>query len=209
MSLNVTLYDSIVEQGMKLKPREREAFWRAVIEYMAYQTEPSLTGTPDICFGLIRPTLDRQRARAEAGSNGGAKRAYNSKQTAKQTPSKRASNCQANGQANSKQNPSELEEEVEVRTKSKSDLVLSAPAPEFEPPTVGEVRAEAQMRGCGNVDAEQFVAYYASQGWVKANGQPVTDWRNLLVSWRNRQAEIDAKRPRKGVTADEFAEYAV
>lgn len=77
----------------------------------------------------------------------------------------------------------------------------------FVEPTPEEVEAEAQMRGCGKVDGEAFVDYYAAQGWLRGNGQPVTDWRRLLTGWRSRQAERDAQRPRKGVTADEFAAY--
>lgn len=220
MSLNVNLYDSVVEQGMKLRPREREAFWRAVIEYVAYQIEPSLTGTPDICFGLVRPSLDKQRARAEAGGAGGQRRAYNAKQTASKAeanaqakPKQTASKAEASDGQAGKQNPRELEtEEEEVTNTHKARA--GACAETFDPtsdafvePTPEEVEAEAQMRGCGKVDGREFVDYFAAQGWMRANGQPVTDWRRLLTGWRNRQAEFDAGRPRKGASADEFAAY--
>ncbi len=58
----------------------------------------------------------------------------------------------------------------------------------FKPPTVEEVRAYCQERG-NTVDPEQFVAYYGSQKWRKANGQPLSDWRKAIVTWEKREAK--------------------
>ena len=43
-------------------------------------------------------------------------------------------------------------------------------------PTVEQVAEYCRERN-NNVDPEEFVDYYSSQNWKKANGQPLTDWK--------------------------------
>lgn len=74
-------------------------------------------------------------------------------------------------------------------------------SPDFAEPTAEEVAAEAQLRGCGGTDFSGFVDYYAAQGWRKANGQPVRDWRRLLTGWRTSAASRDGAAG-KGVSHD-------
>lgn len=117
---------------------------------------------------------------------------------------------QAPSEGASGQERSKKKEEVLERDRARAGACggrYDSTSPGFVEPTVSQVEAEAQARGCGNVDAQAFVDYYAAQGWLRGNGQPVTDWRRLLTGWRDRQAERDARCPRKGVTADEFAAY--
>lgn len=117
---------------------------------------------------------------------------------------------QAPSEGASGQERSKKKEEVLERDRARAGACggrYDSTSPGFVEPTVSQVEAEAQARGCGNVDAQAFVDYYAAQGWLRGNGQPVTDWRRLLTGWRDRQAEQDARCPRKGVTADEFAAY--
>ncbi len=117
---------------------------------------------------------------------------------------------QAPSEGASGQERSKKKEEVLERDRARAGACggrYDSTSPGFVEPTVSQVEAEAQARGCGNVDAQAFVDYYAAQGWMRGNGQPVTDWRRLLTGWRDRQAERDARCPRKGVTADEFAAY--
>lgn len=118
--------------------------------------------------------------------------------------------AQAPSEGASGQERSKKKEEVLERDRARAGACggrYDSTSPGFVEPTVSQVEAEAQARGCGNVDAQAFIDYYAAQGWLRGNGQPVTDWRRLLTGWRDRQAERDARCPRKGVTADEFAAY--
>ena len=62
----------------------------------------------------------------------------------------------------------------------------------FKPPTVEEVEAYCAKRGNG-LDAEQFVAYYAQQGWRLKNGNSMKDWRMAVVNWERRRAEEKRK----------------
>ena len=80
-----------------------------------------------------------------------------------------------------------------------------APAapPEFEPPTLDEARAYFGAN-CLSGDPDAFWAFFESQGWVKSNGQPVSNWGALALDWSRRQKRIDADdRARGKPTASE------
>jgi hypothetical protein len=53
----------------------------------------------------------------------------------------------------------------------------------FKPPTLEEVRAYVEEKGY-TFDPEAFHAYYDSQGWKKANGQPVSSWKGCCVTFQ-------------------------
>lgn len=52
----------------------------------------------------------------------------------------------------------------------------------FIPPTVEEVSDYCFEKGY-SFDPEAFVAYYASQNWKKANGQPLSNWHKACATW--------------------------
>ena len=56
----------------------------------------------------------------------------------------------------------------------------------FVPPTVAEVFSYCQQRKNG-IDAEAFVAFYASKGW-KVGNQPMKDWKQAVITWERRNA---------------------
>lgn len=124
------IYDSYIEAGQKLNKKDRQAFYCALIEYLEYGAEPSLTGAADAVFTAIKPSLRISRVRSESGSKGGSATQENAKQTDKQTPSKLSSkteangeaNAEANGQGNSKGN-SNVEKDVPNGTSQKSDPI--------------------------------------------------------------------------------------
>ena len=56
----------------------------------------------------------------------------------------------------------------------------------FCPPTVDEVRSYVAEKGITNVDPEQFVDYYQSNGW-KVGRTKMQDWKAAVRTWtRNR-----------------------
>jgi len=56
----------------------------------------------------------------------------------------------------------------------------------FVTPTIEEVRDYVKENGF-IFDADEFFAYYASQGWRKANGQKVVSWKQCCVTWERRE----------------------
>ena len=59
----------------------------------------------------------------------------------------------------------------------------------IRPPTLEDIAAY-KVEICSNTDAERFYNYYAARGW-KINGDPVTDWKALVRSWKATEKESD------------------
>lgn len=111
------ILDSHIEGAQELPLREREKFYRAVIEYLQYGREPEdISGAPKGMFIAVKPNLDVSRAKAEAGRKGGSassKSKANDQANGKQTASKQQSGDEANANRNANRNGSEGEEELE------------------------------------------------------------------------------------------------
>lgn len=60
-------------------------------------------------------------------------------------------------------------------------------------PSVEEVRAYCIERG-NNVDPEQFVAFYDSNGW-KVGKNPMKNWKSAVITWEKREREEKHKAP--------------
>lgn len=52
----------------------------------------------------------------------------------------------------------------------------------FTPPTIEEVREYIREKGY-SVDAQHFMDYYEAADWHFANGKPVKNWKQCLVTW--------------------------
>ena len=68
------------------------------------------------------------------------------------------------------------------------------------------VKAKAGMVGCPPAGAEKFFDHYDTQGWNKANGQPLTNWPTALKRWAENDRQTDtpaATANGKGSTASQ------
>lgn len=91
---------------------------------------------------------------------------------------------------------------IDSPIQGRADAMRAAPEG-FEPPTLEECRAYFATN-CLKGDPDAFWAYFESQGWVKGNGQPVSNWGALALDWSRRQKRIDADdRARGKPTASE------
>ena len=54
------------------------------------------------------------------------------------------------------------------------------------PKTFDSVAEYADQQGLSTAEARAFWDYYDSQGWRKANGMPVLNWKSLLNQWKRR-----------------------
>ena len=76
----------------------------------------------------------------------------------------------------------EIEKEIDIKEKNiKEKLAL------FTPPTVEEVAAYCKERG-NNVDAEQFIAFYTSKGWMVGKNK-MKDWKAAVITWERREVK--------------------
>jgi hypothetical protein len=55
----------------------------------------------------------------------------------------------------------------------------------FHPPTLEEVRTYCKERN-SPIDPDLFYSTYESQEWIKANGQPVKNWKATVITWERR-----------------------
>jgi hypothetical protein len=65
----------------------------------------------------------------------------------------------------------------------------------FQPPTVDEVAAYCAERKNG-IDAEAFVASYASKGW-RVGRSPMRDWKSAVVTWEKNKGQFGTVQPVK------------
>lgn len=111
----MNIFDSYIEAGQQLSQRDKEQFYTALIEFIAYGREPNLKGAALAVFIAIRPSLEISMTRANSGRKGGlqasktqangeAKRDFATEQNASKPEANRQANGEANGQANSNSN---------------------------------------------------------------------------------------------------------
>lgn len=56
----------------------------------------------------------------------------------------------------------------------------------FVPPTVEEVAGYLREKNITDVDAESFVAFYESKGWMVGSNK-MKKWKSAITTWRNRK----------------------
>lgn len=65
----------------------------------------------------------------------------------------------------------------------------------FSPPSLAEVQAYISERGSA-VDAQQFVDFYASKGWMVGKNR-MKDWKAAVRTWEKRRKEEAGEQPTK------------
>lgn len=120
-----------------------------------------------------------QRARQQANATGG------------QTGGQEVDNC-----------PPDIKS-LDIREKEKRDKKEKLPL--FHPPTIEEVAAYCKERN-NKVDAEQFIAFYSSKGWMVGKNK-MKDWKAAVITWERRDAKpTDIKYEQRNYTDEELAE---
>lgn len=188
----MNFYDSIIEGAQELTPLERGQLYAAGLEYLYYGgREPDFPMKPaaKALFISHRPSFDRQIAQSErAKKPRPSRRKHNGEPNASQTVTETLPDA-INNAADDYPNASEQEQEQEHKEPSPNGEGKKART-RFKAPTVEEVREYVEAKGW-SVDAEHFVAYYGSQGWRKANGMPLTNWKLAVSNWRKIDERFD------------------
>lgn len=69
---------------------------------------------------------------------------------------------------------------------------LSIKENRFQKPSVDEVREYCESRN-NNIDPEQFVNFYESNGW-KVGKNPMKDWHAAIRTWEKREKEVPQRK---------------
>ncbi len=96
-------YRSFFEAADKLKIREKAAVMSAICEYALNGREPQLSGAAEAVFILIKPQLDANQLRYEAGKKGGRKKTKDNQTETKSEPNENV-NVNDNGNDNDNEN---------------------------------------------------------------------------------------------------------
>jgi hypothetical protein len=82
-------------------------------------------------------------------------------------------------------------EDVNDNVVSKNIIVKEK---KFKRPTVEQVRAYC-LETKSTIDPDYFFNNYESQGWIKANGMPIQNWKLTIKTWekRDNKKPIDSK----------------
>ena len=85
----------------------------------------------------------------------------------------------------------EIDIEIEIDKKT--------PSKKFIPPTLEEVQNYCHERG-NSVDAERFISYYNSNGWMVGRNK-MKSWQDAVITW-----EKNDKKKKKETSNDDFLE---
>lgn len=173
-------FHSYFEKTKSLTDAEVGRLFRALMKFSATGEAPSLAGRESIAFDFIADEIVRDQ---EAYANLCRQNAENRAQRPSTTVNDRQRNA-TEGYETDKVEGIRNKEIKEIPTKVGKKKKY---ARTFRPPTVDEVRAYCEQRH-NNVDPEYFVAYYGSQNWIKANGEPVHDWKLTVITWEKGKA---------------------
>lgn len=190
MSDSFVFYKSFYDAAAVLQPEDRLAFYDALAEYAICGEDPEpATPVAKAMFLMAKPQIDANEKRREDGKKGGrppkekpvvSENAENEKPVVSKNDESEKPNVNANANANVNENANE----------KKKRVVRSAP------PTLEEVTEYCKERA-NSIDPEAFIAYYESQNWKKANGQPVYDWKGCIRTWEKREKTKPAREPPK------------
>lgn len=197
MSDSFVFYKSFYDAAAVLQPEDRLAFYDALAEYAICGEDPEpATPVAKAMFLMAKPQVDANERRREDGKKGGrpskekpmvsenaeiekpmvSENAENEKPMVYENDESEKPNVNVNANANANE--------------KKKRVVRSAP------PTLEEVTEYCKERA-NSIDPEAFIAYYESQNWKKANGQPVYDWKGCIRTWEKREKTKPAREPPK------------
>lgn len=207
----MNVYDSIIEGAQELPAGERGQLYAAVLEYLYYEREPDfqMRPAPKAIYIAMKPVMANQLSASKRGKKGGrpSKRKAEVSENEKlnetsafrdDAKTEKPIGEQVAPEATETEKPTESEQEQEQEYKEEPPKGgKKNPAP-MKPPTPEEVDAYLAERGLSDwLTGTEFVGYYGSQGWRKANGQPVTNWKLAASGWASRE------RKRRGGDAHE------
>ena len=193
-----------------LPPEEYKETLKAIFSYAMEDIEPDIDGFGASLFEMAKPVIDANNKRYADGKKGGRPPKKDSLEKEKSVVSENENHRL------SKEKPKEKEkdkEKVKEKVKEKDKVndkekekenvkgVEGEKRKRFVPPTPEQVMDYAFEKGI-TINAEDFIDYYASQGWKLSNGNPMKDWQAAARRWAKR-SEMD--RPRSGTRRGEMS----
>lgn len=173
--------------GAAIEKMSNEQAGELIKAIYAYQKDPdAVPEDPALAFvfELIKQQLDAdsQRykeacaARSEAGKKGGRPKANASDKKQMVSEESRKSKCFSE-KAKKADNDNEYDNDLK-----KENTLEGVKEKRFAPPTLQEVKDYCLKMGYTHVDAERFIDYYASNGWMVGKNR-MKDWKAVVRNW--------------------------
>lgn len=186
------IYDSFIEAGQDMPQRDRERFYTAVIEYLAYGFEPDVSGCAKAVLTAIMPSLEKSRVAYVKGKKGGRPQTQTKEEQESRTAKNEKAECGKTEKQNSENDESRTPKTTKPKDKDKDrrkdttpNGVVEKNHRAFSPPSAAEIEGYAKSKGI-RIDAERFRDYYAAQGWRLSNGNAMKDWKAAVNNWARR-----------------------
>lgn len=143
----------------------------------------------------FRELLDNRVKKSEAGKKGMAKRWGQNDNIAIENDNSVITPLQKTITENNKVKESKVKESKEKESKENNidrESKKAETAKRFAPPSVKEVQSYISEKEY-SVDAESFVAFYASKNWFVGKNK-MKDWHAAIVTWEKRNNDFPAKK---------------
>ena len=207
----MNIFDSYIDAGQAMAQREREQYYAALVEFLAYGKEPDVKGAAAAVMTAIRPSLEESRAHIVNGRKGGRPRKAPPEKPENRGCEKQETETPENEKAeplktekpDAENTETETPETGKAKGKSKGKSKEEPPCggskkAAISRPTPAEVASFAASIGAEGFDSERFVDYYAAQGWRLSNGVAMRDWHAAVRNWLRRDAPARGEANRYG-----------
>lgn len=185
---SIMLYRSQCDALRHLPADQFKAALTAIWDYGMDDIEPE--GDPIIIamVGMMKPLIDKNNKNYENGKRGGRKANRSETEDNRIEPNGNRIKPSDN-RVVTECNPKEKGERRNIKEDISKDISKKSG---FQPPTLTEVEKYITEQGY-NIDAQRFVDFYASKGWMIGKNQ-MKDWKAAVRSWsRSQRPETTAK----------------
>lgn len=170
------MYTAYAEHIKLLSMEQRGLLFTTIMNYASGEPLPHMDGMTLMAFSFIKTQMDRDNEkyqstvekRRESGKLGGRPSTKANGFSEKQTKAKKPDNVN--------DNDNELKESIEKR--------------HFVPPTTQDVADYCKEKGITTVDAERFVDFYSSKGWMVGKNK-MKDWKAAVRNWGRKDAAAE------------------
>ena len=208
MNDSFVVYASYLKAAKRLNDADRLAVYDAIMEYGIEGTEPETDGVSAAIFEIVKPLIDANMKKREAGRKGGEAKRSNPEAEAKQNEAnvKQTEANRKQNEADAKQNEADPEKvPSNVNGNGNGNVngngngngngkgeVQKGKRQRFTPPTRSQVKDYCVERN-NRVDPDRFYDYYESNGW-RVGKNAMKDWKAAVRTWETNNKDSPPQR---------------
>ena len=168
----------------------RLEIYESISEYATTGNLRGLKPMANIAFNFIKIDIDRDTEKYMSivernksnGSKGGRPKSENPKEPKEPT--------KPTGLFGNPKEPTKPDNDNEYDNDNVNELKESIEKRHFVPPTTQDVAAYCKEKGITTVDAERFVDFYSSKGWMVGKNK-MKDWKAAVRNWGRKDAAAE------------------